>query len=156
MSYNPISFLNLKSTQISILSSSINDTTTAISLGTISDSSVVSITAQNGIVLPGGRSYFLVANLNYSQSSGSSVRFVWYNFTASSVMSTQGAAYSYYLGPPTTNTDTYDSTMMVVVSSASSQTIQIRKNLSNAVTSIIENNANLYLVNSSISIFYTD
>jgi hypothetical protein len=151
-----MSFLNLKSAQISILSSSINDTTTAISLGAISDSSVVSITAQNGIVLPSGRSYFLVANLNYSQAGGSSVRFIWYNFTAGAAMSTQGAAYSYYLGPPTTNTDSYDSTMMVVVSSASSQTIQIRKNLSNAATSIIENNANLYLVNSSITVFYTD
>jgi hypothetical protein len=142
-----MSFLNLKSAQISILSSSINDTTTAISLGAISDSSVVSITAQNGIVLPSGRS---------SQAGGSSVRFIWYNFTAGAAMSTQGAAYSYYLGPPTTNTDSYDSTMMVVVSSASSQTIQIRKNLSNAATSIIENNANLYLVNSSITVFYTD
>jgi hypothetical protein len=156
MSYNPIPFLNLKSTQISILSSSINNTTTPVTLGSISDSSVVSITAQNGIVLPSGRSYFLMANLNYSQASGSSVRFVWYNFTAGAVMSTQGAAYSYYLGPPITNTDTYDSTMMAVVVAASSQTIQIRKNLSNATTSIIEDSATAHLVNSSITIFYTD
>jgi hypothetical protein len=154
MSYSPINPLNLKRVQIAISGSTISNTTTPVTLGSISDSSVVTI-ASNKITLPTGRSYFVNAALNFSQASGNNVEFRFVNSTTLVAMPFQNTAYAYYAGTAQ-NIETYGGTLQLIVSQGTNLTIEIRKTIHTAATTIYQDNANTAIANSSIDIFYTD
>jgi hypothetical protein len=154
MSYSPINPLNLKRVQIAISGSTISNTTTPVTLGSISDSSVVTI-ASNKITLPTGRSYFVNATLNFSQASGNNVEFRFVNSTTLVAMAFQNTAYAYYAGTAQ-NIETYGGTLQLIVSQGTNLTIEIRKTIHTANTTIYQDNANTAIANSSIDIFYTD
>jgi len=154
MSYSPINPLNLKRVQIAISGSTISNTTTAVTLGSISDSSVVTI-ASNKITLPTGRSYFINATLNFSQASGNNCQFRFINSTTLVAIPFQNIAYAYYAGTGQ-NIETYAGTLQCIVSEGADLTIEIRKTIHTANTTIYQDNANTAIANSSIDIFYTD
>ena len=154
MTYVPIHAMALKSIQIDIPSQSIASSTT-IQLGSISDSSVITV-ASNIITLPTGRDYFITASLNYSQASGTTCQFSFINVSDGSVFSNQTKAYSAYL-VSNTNRDTYTGNLaMIVTNLASNLQIQIKKTIHSGTTTIYKDDASQYIANSAITILYTD
>lgn len=154
MSYSPINPLNLKRVQISIAGSTISNSTTALTLSSISDSSVITI-ASNKITLPTGRSYFINVALNWAQASGNNVEFTILNSSTLVALPFQSKGYSYYAATGQ-NQDTYAGTIQCIVSQGTNLTIEIRKTIHTANTTIYQDNANASIANSSIDIFYTD
>ncbi len=145
MTFNPIHAMALKSVQIDIPSQSIASATT-LTLGSISDSSVITV-ASNTISLPTGRDYFI---------TGASVEFSFINASGGATFSNQAKAYAFYSATQT-NTDTYPGNLaMIAVNLASTLQIQLKKTIHSATTTIYKDDANAYVANSSITIFYTD
>lgn len=154
MTYVPIHAMALKSIQIDIPAQSIASATT-IELGSISDSSVITVSS-NIITLPTGRDYFITASLNYSQASGTTCQFSFINVSDGSVFSNQTKAYSAYL-VSNTNRDTYTGNLaMIVTNLASNLQIQIKKTIHSGTTTIYKDDASQYIANSAITILYTD
>jgi hypothetical protein len=153
MSYQPIAAMSLKSTQITIPTSTVSSLTT-VALGTISDSSVITKSGDT-LILPAGRSYFITANLNFSQATGNNAEFSFYDDGTSTKLTFQSACYVYYAST-NANADTYDGTMMVVVAPTSDLTISLRKSIHAGASTFIQNSSDAYIVNSGIQIFYTD
>jgi hypothetical protein len=67
----------------------------------------------------------------------------------------QNTAYAYYAGT-SQNIETYAGTLQLIVSQGTNLTIEIRKTIHTAATTIYQDNANTAIANSSIDIFYTD
>jgi hypothetical protein len=154
MTFNPIHAMNLKSIQIDIPSQTIASATNIV-LGSISDSSVVTV-ASNIISLPAGRDYFITASINFAQATGANVEFSFINASGGAVLSNQTKAYAYY-SASATNTNTYSGNMaMIATDLASPLQIQIKKTVHTATTTIYKDNASAYVANSSITILYTD
>ncbi len=154
MTFNPIHAMALKSVQIDIPAQTIASATT-LTLGSITDSSVITVSS-NTINLPSGRDYFLTASLNFAQATGNNVEFAFINASGGSTFSNQTKAYAYYNTTPS-NDDTYAGNVaMIAVSLASTLQVQLKKTIHTASTSIYKDNANAYIANSSITIFYTD
>jgi hypothetical protein len=154
MTFNPLHAMSLKSVQIDIPSQSIASATT-LTLGSISDSSVITV-ASNIISLPTGRDYFITASLNFAQSTGGSVEFSFINASGGATFSNQAKAYAFYSATQT-NSDTYPGNLaMIAVNLASTLQIQIKKTIHSATTTIYKDDANAYVANSSITIMYTD
>ncbi len=155
MTYVPIHALALKSVQIDIPAQSITSATT-ITLGSISDSSVVSV-ASNIITLPTGREYFITASLNFSQATGINAQFAFINVSGGAAFSNQAKSYAYYFSSGNTNQDTYSGNLaMIATNLASNLEIQIKKTIHTATTTIYKADATTYIPNSSITILYTD
>lgn len=154
MTFIPIHAMSLKSVQIDIPAQSVASATT-ITLGSISDSSVISVSG-NTISLPTGRDYFITASLNFAQATGSNAQFSFINATGGAEFSNQAKAFAYYTGGEA-NVDTYTGNIaMIAVNLASTLQVQIKKTIHSATSTIYKDNANLYVANSSITIFYTD
>lgn len=154
MTFNPIHAMSLKSVQIDIPSQSIASATT-LALGSITDESVITV-ASNIISLPTGRDYFITASLNFAQSTGNSAKFAFINVSGGATFSNQAQALAYY-GSPAVNTSTYNGNVaMIAVNLASTLQIQLKKIVHAATTTIYKDDANAYVANSSITIFYTD
>lgn len=154
MTFNPIHAMALKSVQIDIPSQSIASSTT-LTLGSITDSSVITVSS-NIINLPSGRDYFLTASLNFGQSTGTNAKFAFINASGGATFSNQAQALAYY--PSTsTNSSTYNGNVaMIAVNLASTLQVQLKKIIHSATTTIYKDDANAYVANSSITIFYTD
>jgi hypothetical protein len=154
MTFNPIHAMALKSVQIDIPAQTIASSTT-LTLGSITDSSVVTVSGDI-IVLPTGRDYFLTASINASQGSGNNNEFSFINFADGTTFSNQAKAFGFYT-TSTTNANTYSGNVaMIAVDLASPLQVQLKKTIHSASTSIYKDNANAYVANSSITIFYTD
>lgn len=154
MTFNPIHAMALKSVQIDIPSQSIGSATT-LTLGPITDSSVITV-ASNTISLPTGRDYFITASLNFGQSAGVNANFAFINASGGAAFSNQAQAFAYYASS-LPNASTYNGNLaMIAVNLASTLQIRLRKTIHSATTTIYKDNANAYVANSSITIFYTD
>ena len=154
MTFNPIHAMALKSVQIDIPSQSIASSTT-LTLGSITDSSVITVSS-NIINLPSGRDYFLTASLNFGQSTGTNAKFAFINASGGATFSNQAQALAYYPSA-STNSSTYNGNVaMIAVNLASTLQVQLKKIIHSATTTIYKDNANAYIANSSITIFYTD
>lgn len=144
----------LKSVQIDIPSQSIASSTT-LTLGSITDSSVITVSS-NIINLPSGRDYFLTASLNFGQSTGTNAKFAFINASGGATFSNQAQALAYYPSA-STNSSTYNGNVaMIAVNLASTLQVQLKKIIHSATTTIYKDDANAYVANSSITIFYTD
>lgn len=156
MTFNPIHAMALKSVQIDIPAQTIASSTT-LTLGSITDSSVITVSS-NIINLPSGRDYFLTASINFAQGAGNNVEFAFINASNGATFSNQTKAYAYYsTATSTTNNSTYAGNIaMIAVNLASTLQVQLKKTIHTASTSIYKDNANAYIANSSITIFYTD
>lgn len=154
MTFNPIHAMALKSVQIDIPSQSIASSTT-LTLGSITDSSVITVSS-NIINLPSGRDYFLTASLNFGQSTGTNAKFAFINASGGATFSNQAQALAYYPAA-STNSSTYNGNVaMIAVNLASTLQVQLKKIIHSATTTIYKDDANAYVANSSITIFYTD
>ena len=67
----------------------------------------------------------------------------------------QNTAYAYYAATGQ-NIDTYAGTLQLIVSQGTDLTIEIRKTIHTAATTIYQDNVNTAIANSSIDVFYTD
>jgi len=154
MTFNPISAMALKSVQIDIPAQTVTSAT-VITLGSITDSSVITVSSDT-ITLPTGRDYFLTGAINFSQATGNNAQFAFINVAGGAVFSNSAKAYAYYnQGLP--NGDTYSGNLaMIAVNLASPLQVQIKKDIHTANTSIYKDNGNAYVANSSITILYTD
>ena len=154
MTFNPIHAMALKSVQIDIPSQSIASSTT-LTLGSITDSSVITVSS-NIINLPSGRDYFLTASLNFGQSTGTNAKFAFIDASGGATFSNQAQALAYYPSA-STNSSTYSGNVaMIAVNLASTLQVQLKKIIHSATTTIYKDDANAYVANSSITIFYTD
>lgn len=154
MTFNPIHAMALKSVQIDIPSQSIASSTT-LTLGSITDSSVITVSS-NIINLPSGRDYFLTASLNFGQATGTNAKFAFINASGGATFSNQAQALAYYPAA-STNSSTYTGNVaMIAVNLASTLQVQLKKIIHSATTTIYKDDANAYVANSSITIFYTD
>lgn len=154
MTFNPIHAMALKSVQIDIPSQSIASSTT-LTLGSITDSSVITVSS-NIINLPSGRDYFLTASLNFGQSTGTNAKFAFINASGGATFSNQAQALAYYPAA-STNSSTYNGNVaMIAVNLTSTLQVQLKKIIHSATTTIYKDDANAYVANSSITIFYTD
>jgi hypothetical protein len=154
MTFNPIHAMALKSIQIDIPSQTISSATT-VTLGSLTDSSVISVSS-NTISLPSGRDYFLTASLNCFQNTGANAEFAFITVSDGLALPNQARAYYFYTTTDL-NIDTYSGNVAtILVNLASTTQIQLKKTINSANTGIYKDNANDYVANSSITIFYTD
>ena len=115
------------------------------------------ITVSSNIInLPSGRDYFLTASLNFGQSTGTNAKFASINASGGATFSNQAQALAYYPSA-STNSSTYNGNVaMIAVNLASTLQVQLKKIIHSATTTIYKDDANAYVANSSITIFYTD
>ena len=153
MTFSPLFGMSLKAVQIDVPSQAIASSTT-VTLGNITDSSIISITG-NTITLPGGRDYFLTASINCGQSTGANAEFSFITVSDGIKLPNQAGAYYYYTSTDL-NIDTYSGNIATILTGASTTEIQLKKTIHTGSTSIYKDNVMAYVANSPITIFYTD